>query len=59
MNDPSIYSINEARILLGRISRGSIYRLLNEGKLNSVRIGYRCFIKASEIAQLVEKSRNG
>jgi excisionase family DNA binding protein len=55
MTDPAIYSINEARLLLGRISRSSIYRLLNEGKLTSVRIGYRRFIRAQAIAEFIEK----
>ena len=52
----TLYSIKEAREQLGGISRNTIYRLLNEGKLTSVVIGSRRFITAAAIARLVDES---
>ena len=44
MQDRALYSIQEARKLLGGISRNTIYRLLRTGELASVVIGCRRFI---------------
>jgi excisionase family DNA binding protein len=41
MQDRSLYSIQEARKLLGGISRNTIYQLLRSGELASVVIGCR------------------
>ena len=54
--DRELYSIEEARGLLGRISRNSIYALLRTGALSSVVIGCRRFISAGAIAALISKS---
>lgn len=54
--DRELYSIEEARELLGRISRNSIYALLRTGVLTSVVIGCRRFISAGAIAALISKS---
>lgn len=51
-----LYSIKEARELLGGISRNSIYELLRSGDLPSVVLGCRRFIAATAIAELIEKS---
>ena len=51
-----LYSIKEARALLGGISRNSIYELLRSGNLPSVVLGCRRFIAATAIAELIEKS---
>ncbi len=51
-----LYSIKEARELLGGISRNSIYELLRSGNLPSVVLGCRRFIAATAIAELIEKS---
>lgn len=51
-----LYSIKEARELLGGISRNSIYELLRSGNLPSVVLGCRRFIAASAITELIEKS---
>lgn len=51
-----LYSIKEARELLGGISRNSIYELLRSGSLPSVVLGCRRFIAATAIAELIEKS---
>jgi len=55
--DRALYSIDEARQRLGRISRNSIYALLRTGELSSVIIGCRRFISAEAIDTLVNKSR--
>ena len=51
-----LYSIKEARELLGGISRNSIYELLRSGDLPSVVLGCRRFIAATAIAELIDKS---
>jgi len=48
-----LYSIEEARELLGGISRNSIYHLLRDGKLASVPIGRRRFISAAAIEAFI------
>ena len=50
-----LYSIKEARELLGGISRNSIYELVRSGNLPSVVLGWRRFIAATAIAELIEK----
>ena len=56
MNSRELYSIKEARELLGGISRNSIYELLRSGRLPSVVLGCRRFISAAAIAELITKS---
>ena len=56
MNSRELYSIKEARELLGGISRNSIYELLRSGRLPSVVLGCRRFIAATAIAELIAKS---
>ena len=56
MNDRVLYSITEARELMGRMSRNMIYGLLRTGELPSVVIGGRRFISAEAISALVKRS---
>jgi hypothetical protein len=49
MKDRELYSIEDARFLLGGIARKTIYDLLNNGELASVIIGRRRFIPAAAI----------
>jgi excisionase family DNA binding protein len=56
MQDRALYSIQEARNLLGGISRNTIYHLLRTGQLASVPIGSRRFISAEAIADLIARS---
>src|SRR5580700_4508080 len=56
MQDRALSSIQEARKLLGGISRNTIYRLLRTGELASVVIGCRRFISPAAIAELVARS---
>ena len=51
-----LYSIQEARRLLGGISRNTIYQLLRDGQLASVIIGCRRFVSDDAIAELIERS---
>jgi hypothetical protein len=55
MKDRALYSITEARELLGGISRNSIYALLRDGELASVIIGCRRFISQAAISDLIAK----
>jgi hypothetical protein len=52
----ALFSIEEARIRLGRISRNSIYALLRSGALPSVTIGCRRFISGGAIDALIRQS---
>lgn len=56
MQDRALYSIHEARRLLGGISRNTIYRLLRSGELASVVIGCRRFIAAHSIEEFVNSA---
>ena len=56
MKDRALYSITEARELLGGISRNTIYALLNSGALASVVIGCRRFISPAAISELISNS---
>lgn len=56
MKNRSLYSIAEAREMLGGISRNTIYTLLHTGDLPSVVIGCRRFVSESAIAALIAKS---
>ncbi len=53
MKDRELYSIEDARFLLGGIARKTIYDLLNDGELASVVIGRRRFIPAAAIAAFI------
>lgn len=53
MKDRELYSIEDARFLLGGIARKTIYDLLNNGDLSSVVIGRRRFIPAGAIATFI------
>jgi excisionase family DNA binding protein len=56
MDTRELYSIEDARFMLGGISRATIYELLNNGELSSVVIGRRRFVPAAAIAAFVATS---
>jgi excisionase family DNA binding protein len=56
MQHRALYSIQEARKLLGGISRNTIYQLLRNGELPSVVIGCRRFVSDDAIAELINRS---
>jgi excisionase family DNA binding protein len=51
--DRELYSIEQARALLGVIARNTIYNLIRSGELASVPIGRRRFISAEAIAAFI------
>jgi hypothetical protein len=51
-----LFSIDEARIRLGKTSRNSLYALLRSGALPSVTIGCRRFISGGAIDELIRHS---
>ena len=53
MQDRELYSIEEARALLGGIARNTIYELLRSAALPSVVIGRRRFIAADSISAFI------
>jgi excisionase family DNA binding protein len=50
---PDIRPIREAQSILGNVSRRTVERLINDGKLQSVKIGRRRMIYADSIAKLI------
>jgi len=56
MNKPELYSIREAMKLLGKISRNSMYSLLRDGRLASLKIGRRRFIPPHAIKDFIDAS---
>ncbi len=56
MKDRELYSIEEARELLGGISRNTIYGFLRKGDLASVVLGCRRFISAAAIKEFIRTS---
>lgn len=56
MKERALYSIEEARKLLGGISRNTIYGLLRTGALPSVLLGCRRFISSEAIQEFVRAS---
>ena len=53
MSNTDLFSIREAMEILGGISRGTIYKLMREGRLASVKIGRRRFIRRGAIEDFV------
>ncbi len=53
MLDRELYSIEEARALLGDIARNTIYELMRTASLPSVVIGRRRFIAADSISAFI------
>ena len=51
-----LYPIEEARELLGGISRNTIYHIMRTGELRSVVIGRRRFIPATAIASFISST---
>jgi hypothetical protein len=57
MRDRDLYSIEEARELLGGISRNTIYSALRTGELSSVVIGCPRFISAAAIQEFIQAAK--
>ena len=53
MQDRELYSIEEARALLGGIARNTIYELMRTASIPSVVIGRRRFISADSISAFI------
>ena len=56
MDSRELYSIEDARFMLGGIARATIYDLLNSGELSSVVIGRRRFVPAAAITAFIGAS---
>jgi hypothetical protein len=56
MRDRELYPIEDARELLGGISRNTIYSAVRIGELSSVVIGCRRFISAAMIEEFIQAS---
>jgi len=49
MSNTDLFSIREAMEILGGICRGTLYKLMKDGRLHSVTIGRRRFIRRGAI----------
>jgi hypothetical protein len=56
MKERKLYSITEARALMGAISRNTMYALLNRGEIASVVVGCRRFVTQEAISEFIERS---
>jgi predicted DNA-binding transcriptional regulator AlpA len=53
MTNLQLYSVPEARRILGGISRSLIYELFKSGEIKVTKIGSRSFVAAAEIDRFV------
>lgn len=53
---PLVVSVSEAAKALN-LGRTSIYQLINEGRLEAVKLGSRRLIKLASIHQLIEQAK--
>ncbi|MCK4910718.1 MAG: helix-turn-helix domain-containing protein [Thermodesulfovibrionales bacterium] len=52
-----LFSINETLEIL-KVSRATLYRLISEKKIKTVKIGNRTFVLSEEIDSFIAKLRN-
>lgn len=52
---PFLISIPDAQKLMGGLSRGTVYKLINAGEINRVNIGNRVFVTTESIAAYVDR----
>jgi excisionase family DNA binding protein len=50
-----LVSLNEVRSMLG-VSRGTVFRLLDDGELNRVRIRGRTLVPRADVLELIKRS---
>ena len=53
---PALVSVDTARAMLGGIGKTQIYKYLNFGELESVKLGKRRLIRVSSIDALIDKA---
>jgi excisionase family DNA binding protein len=51
------YPLEEARQLLGGISRGTLYNMRDRGELRLIKLGRRTLVPADEIRRLTDGER--
>lgn len=54
MVEPLLYSITDARRVLGGISRGSVYNLLHRGELTATKVAGRRMITRASLHKLAK-----
>lgn len=56
MERKDLLTVDETRLALGGVSTGTVYNLANAGDLPLVKIRGRTFVRAEDIAALIERS---
>lgn len=51
-----LYSMEQAGLVLGRLSRRQVYRLVGTGQLRPTKVGVRSFIHRTEIERFAAKN---
>ncbi|WP_243057809.1 helix-turn-helix domain-containing protein [Nocardioides sp. SR21] len=54
-NSPPILSVNESRWYLGGIGRTSMYRLINAGEVDVIRVGARTLITVASLDNYIKR----
>lgn len=57
MADRKLVPYDEARHLLGGIGKSLLFQLMNEGRIERVKLGHRGFITVESIDRLIEQLR--
>ncbi len=54
LENERLYGLDEAMLVLGRISRATLYRMRQRGELTFVKIGARTFVRAADLKSLLQ-----
>lgn len=56
--EPKLYSIDDACLVLGGISRGTLYKLIGQKKFAPIKMFRRTYIKGDEINAFIEAANS-
>ena len=56
---PLLIDVENTRVALGGLSRANTYRLINEGELDTIKLGGRRLIVVESIQRLIDRNRVG
>jgi excisionase family DNA binding protein len=59
IDQQQLYDLPGAKALLGNVSRSTIYRLIDQGKLVRVHLGTKALITGESLAEFIEELKHG